>query len=323
MCTLYIIGNGFDLAHGLPTSYWNFRKFLESYDLDFLNSFETLYGFPQLDESDPYLAPYVAKWENALYDKLWGALEENMAHMDTSTMLDISSSIVDNLHLDGGNWGIEDTMDVYWQEEYGFIKLLPDYVHKWIESIDLSNIFPRKKSLISKKNARFMTFNYTSTLEECYQIDPEYINHIHGAIDPYGNNPPVLGHGYKSGIFEHRAEAAEAEERFDEGRTSIEHAIADIFEATTKDTDQIIYENRLYFQKMKNIDRVVVIGLSYCEVDIPYLTKVKSSTDSGTHWTMYYHTENDLRKLEKVAKLLDIHETMITLKSTTEFWDVD
>lgn len=25
---LYIIGNGFDLNHGLPTSYWNYRDYL-------------------------------------------------------------------------------------------------------------------------------------------------------------------------------------------------------------------------------------------------------------------------------------------------------
>lgn len=28
MKTLYIIGNGFDIAHGLDTSYWNFREYL-------------------------------------------------------------------------------------------------------------------------------------------------------------------------------------------------------------------------------------------------------------------------------------------------------
>jgi hypothetical protein len=28
--TLYVIGNGFDLAHGLPTSYAQFHKFLEA-----------------------------------------------------------------------------------------------------------------------------------------------------------------------------------------------------------------------------------------------------------------------------------------------------
>lgn len=28
MATLFIIGNGFDLAHGMPTQYSDFRKFI-------------------------------------------------------------------------------------------------------------------------------------------------------------------------------------------------------------------------------------------------------------------------------------------------------
>ena len=27
MSTLFVIGNGFDRAHGLKTSYWDFRKY--------------------------------------------------------------------------------------------------------------------------------------------------------------------------------------------------------------------------------------------------------------------------------------------------------
>ena len=41
---LYILGNGFDIAHSLKTSYWNFRCFLESVDEKFLEEFESLYG---------------------------------------------------------------------------------------------------------------------------------------------------------------------------------------------------------------------------------------------------------------------------------------
>ena len=36
MSTLFVIGNGFDRAHGLKTSYWDFRKYLEKYAEDFL-----------------------------------------------------------------------------------------------------------------------------------------------------------------------------------------------------------------------------------------------------------------------------------------------
>jgi len=37
---LYIIGNGFDREHGLATTYWDFRGYLESCYPDFLSEFE-------------------------------------------------------------------------------------------------------------------------------------------------------------------------------------------------------------------------------------------------------------------------------------------
>ncbi|KAI4447639.1 hypothetical protein C823_002158 [Eubacterium plexicaudatum ASF492] len=40
MPELYIIGNGFDKGHGLKTSYWNFREYLEKYEEDFLVQME-------------------------------------------------------------------------------------------------------------------------------------------------------------------------------------------------------------------------------------------------------------------------------------------
>ena len=50
MNSLYIIGNGFDLAHGIDTRYWSFRTFLEENHWEFLQRFENLYGIQPLDE---------------------------------------------------------------------------------------------------------------------------------------------------------------------------------------------------------------------------------------------------------------------------------
>ena len=32
MSDLFIIGNGFDIGHNLPTRYWDFRNYLEKLD---------------------------------------------------------------------------------------------------------------------------------------------------------------------------------------------------------------------------------------------------------------------------------------------------
>ena len=55
MNCLYIIGNGFDLAHGLKTSYFYFRRYLEKYQESFLTKLEEMYDFPLLNIEDYYL----------------------------------------------------------------------------------------------------------------------------------------------------------------------------------------------------------------------------------------------------------------------------
>lgn len=41
---LFVIGNGFDLAHCLKTAYINFREYLEGEDEEFLYDLEGMYG---------------------------------------------------------------------------------------------------------------------------------------------------------------------------------------------------------------------------------------------------------------------------------------
>ena len=54
MNNLYIIGNGFDLAHELKTSYADFRCYLEKYQEQFLIKLEKMYDFYPLDVYDYY-----------------------------------------------------------------------------------------------------------------------------------------------------------------------------------------------------------------------------------------------------------------------------
>lgn len=128
MNRMLIVGNGFDLEHGLKTAYWNFREYLEENHLDFLIAFEKMYNFYPVDFGDPYVGKDAQqKWEKNLKSKLWESFEEAIGSPDIGSMLNTSECILDNLDLDGGNVGIEDTMDEYWRNEYGFIKQFPEY----------------------------------------------------------------------------------------------------------------------------------------------------------------------------------------------------
>ncbi len=55
MNRLFIIGNGFDRAHKLKSSYWYFREYLRKYAENFLCEFEKMYGYYPIDEDDWHL----------------------------------------------------------------------------------------------------------------------------------------------------------------------------------------------------------------------------------------------------------------------------
>lgn len=74
MPELYIIGNRFDKGHGLKTSYWNFREYLEKYEEDFLFQMERMYDFAPFERKDNRNGKNKQrqKWrDDALYKYLW------------------------------------------------------------------------------------------------------------------------------------------------------------------------------------------------------------------------------------------------------------
>ena len=122
MKKLYIIGNGFDIAHGLDTEYWNFRSFLSDNHPQFLENFEYWYDVGRVDFSDPrFSANAREQWERRTKVKLWYELENVMGSPNIYEMMDRSESVLNDMDLDGGLVGIESTMNSYWQEQYGYI----------------------------------------------------------------------------------------------------------------------------------------------------------------------------------------------------------
>ena len=112
MNSLYIIGNGFDLAHGLDTRYWSFRTFLQNNHYEFLQHFERLYGIYPLDETEyGYSSEMQNRWDDTVNKDLWSEFERFMATPDISSILDDSASVVESLGLESGNIGIRDTLD--------------------------------------------------------------------------------------------------------------------------------------------------------------------------------------------------------------------
>lgn len=162
--TLYILGNGFDLAHGLPTAYWDFRMFLKSAHAEFLEEFEEHYD----------IYPLMTEDEKKKY--LWNCFESNLANIDEDSIIDSGTSI--EMNLESGDVGIKDTLYKYFTDEYQYIQKLAVYLKEWVRSIRIRDCLPRTSKINNLSNDLFLNFNYTATLENVYRIRPEKVIHI-------------------------------------------------------------------------------------------------------------------------------------------------
>ena len=320
---LYIIGNGFDLAHKLSTSYWAFRTYLESHHLDFLLAFEKMYDIEQLDSSEYYYtAEAQRRWDNKVYNTLWKEFENFMGSPNIQSMLDFSTSVLDDIDLEGGNYGIKGTMDEYWKSEFGFINDLQKHIKEWItNTIDLSDVKPKKAVLQNNTEDIFLNFNYTSVLEEVYNV--ENVLHIHGGVGKNADYAPVMGHCNKDQIKKYSQYATEAFELNDEGEQSIHEAVVDYLTAIYKDTDYYISMNKWFFNQMNTVERVIIFGWSAGEVDIPYLNKIRNCVSKNVEWDVYYHDQQAYDSLQNafhVAKIFEDFNAPHFMQSE-EFWD--
>ena len=321
MDKLYIIGNGFDVAHGIPTTYWSFRTYLEEHNPEFLLFFEKLYDIEPLDDTEPwYSEDAQERWNKSVNNELWSIFEEVMGHPNISSMEDFSSSVLDDMDLETGNIGIRDTMDDYWKNEFGFVNELQGLVNEWISKIDLLGILPKKKGLIRNSNDYFFTFNYTNTLEDVYHV--ENVMHIHGSIGESANYEPIMGHCNKTEIDKHRRLSYEADEEYDEGGASINSAISDYLEAIFKDTTFLINCHYHYFSSLSSVKHVIIVGWSAGDVDIPYLKKIKECVCAEAKWTAYFFNDFALNSIKEAFEKTGITDKYKTeFLPTSTFWD--
>lgn len=312
--TLYIIGNGFDIAHGLDTRYWKFREYLEEVDPYYLRVFEELYNIQPLDDTEPwYTHEAQERWNKVVNNDLWSVFEEKMGRPNTTGMIEQSECVTEGMPL----VDIRDHMDAYWKVQFGFIAKLQSYVKEWIELVDTDGVMCKRKDLL-ESNDIFLNFNYTDVLEKVYGI--EDVLHIHGGVSSVCDISPIMGHCNKKDIQLHRLWAKEADEAFSEAEASILDAVADYLEEIYKDTGERILSNNYFFDKLKNVNHVVVIGWSAGEVDIPYLKKVISKVDIKSKWTVYWYDDIAYNALQEAFKGI-IDERRIEYIQSDEFWD--
>ena len=160
------------------------------------------------------------------------------------------------------------------------------------------------------REAHFLTFNYTNTLEKAYGIDKNKILYIHGrADDP--NSDIVLGHDWNPNDVPKLDEQGDedADMRIIEGNSIVNS----YFGKTFKPSEEIIKHNRPFFKSLSSVDHIYVLGHSLSDVDSLYFFKIKNFVHKHCLWTVTYYREEEKQKHEDFLARIGVDDEQINL----------
>ena len=160
--------------------------------------------------------------------------------------------------------------------------------HAWVDSIEIADT----EQVISLcPEAKFLTFNYTETLEEVYGIESENILHIHGKRkhdDEY-----IIGHyNYRNSdsVYENDDILFKQETRA---------KVIDWMNEHYKYVDSIIARNRSFFDGLADIKQVYVLGHSLNDVDRKYFSEIIKIVGRDIPWTFSFYSDKELESKKK------------------------
>lgn len=293
MKEIYIIGNGFDLHHGLNTSYENYKKYLMKVNPDYVRQF------------DDFLKRYVfvkdPVTEDGLSIEQWSELEKYTEKIYEYDLNEILEKAVESAQTDAdqaGYWhGVQYMCSVYSKWINGIRTSFAD----WIKTIECEK-GRKDRSLHLNKNALYLNFNYTSTLECLYDIPPENILHIHGDV----NHTIIFGNDKKPNkeikdntlpINHNR----DADRRINESAEILNKVLRET-NAYYKNTLSLIAKNKEFFERIRKCDKIIFMGFGFGEEDANYVREVLYKSDSLKTVVLYYHGEKEIHRFCDMLK---------------------
>lgn len=213
---LFIFGNGFDRAHNLPTKYCQFREWLiKKYDVcvedeeidlpDYRTNYKDLEGYDEKQFANFFVHLIDDADSNSEIEDKWCCFEEDLAKLRWELILDSVEYEYDDEN-DFEPWKTENKLSIKAQTCGDSNHILRTYFREWITYInELINEMgdDSKKPFFEKvfgDSDKYLTFNYTNTLEQLYKI--KNVCHIHGSIAKW--EELIFGHcdpGYPQKIL--------------------------------------------------------------------------------------------------------------------------
>ena len=269
--TLYIIGNGFDIYHGVSSRYSDFKKYLSNNDRSIHNLIEE---FIPIQED-------------------WSDLEVGLADIDIDNVVDSSSQFL-------VSYGAEGWSDAYhhdYQYEVnriikGLSSSLKVRFGEWVRQLKIPTLKELSVQPLSLPiSARYLTFNYTSSLTDIYAIPSNRILYIHG--EARKNQELVLGHAWNPieiPSLNNISDPESMDTRVMEGNQIIDA----YFRQTFKNSRKIITENGRFFQSLPGLSKITVLGHSLSQVDEAYFKVIVENIDiNKVRWVVTYHRDQE------------------------------
>jgi hypothetical protein len=255
MKNLYLIGNGFDKHHDIPSGYWDFHEWLKKNDSELVDQIDELYDYN---------------------GDLWGNFEVELGSLNvvekaTEIYQEHPADPMSDHYERSFHEGAIVAGDTIGEIYNKILEKFPD----WIKQLPAANA---SKQITLQDNSYFITFNYTDTLIDLYEIAEKDILFIHGRAK--NDRFLVLGHGKSEQQL-----VKEAEKDFDED-TEVAYiqtvqAIEQQLGKIRKKTEKIIAKYQPVFTSFKQVDSIYAYGLSMSEVDTPYFKEIISHIDTS------------------------------------------
>lgn len=300
---LYIWGNGFDLMHRVPSSYYHFRD-----------------SMGKNNAVRRMLEDYIA------VDDVWADFEDALAHFDVDFMT--SYGLLD---------GLLDTFDAYDEdggaaEYYMSVEAaatpiatvavgLPDRFGRWVDTLEVGTEDRPLKNLI--RGGKVLDFNYTEFVETLYGIPRNNVCYVHGSRRERRSAPLILGHLPDSGgetvspgkernfLKGYRRALTEA------ARNSTMDYISECDASLTKDTQKIIKSREPFFSGLDSVSTIIAIGHSYSATDTAYYIRIKEALSGRkAEWIFGCYGVRDLDNLEQLLIRLELNKEDVTIFRT-------
>ncbi|MDR2907390.1 MAG: bacteriophage abortive infection AbiH family protein [Bacteroidales bacterium] len=306
---LYIIGNGFDLYHGIKSSICDLKDYVKEKDFDLYDMIEKYFG-------DGYL---------------WSNFEECLGYIHEKTVEDEASMYLMDYGSD--DWSDAGHHDYQYEVNRIIDNICNGLKKRFSEWIRLMIITQTQNDAIKiPKEALYLSFNYTNTLEKLYYIKPNNIVYIHGkAIDDssdliYGHNrviSPTFSeienkrksqlNDWEQGILDE--EYLDTDPRISEGK----EIIRGYYEVTFKNVNGIIEVNTSFFDKLSSIDSIYILGHSLNDIDLPYFRHIYSKTGCNVTWHISWHKEDEKNDYKVKLKNIGVCESKIKMIRIDDF----